>query len=355
MARPFFKRGMLLYYAKWITVKRGILILLLAFFFYRAIAQDPQFSQFYSNYLYLAPSFAGLTDKNRISFNYRNQWPEIKHGYQTYSVSFDKFIEKFSSGIGVLAYQDVAGSGRMRTTSLGIQYSFDFSITESWHARPGLHFNYTERGIDFNRLIWADQFTTTGSSVDIEPHTNEIRTMEKAGDIDFSTSFLTYSNKFWLGAAVDHLLKPNQSLYLYEGDENNQAKVPIKYSLFGGVKFVRPEKLLRPIPTSIQLAFIYKQQEQFRQLDLGVYWYHSPLVIGFWYRGIPLYKEVFNRDAFTILVGIKTGDINIGYSYDFTISKLITNTGGSHEVSVSYVFKTKPMKHKVKMVPCPEF
>jgi type IX secretion system PorP/SprF family membrane protein len=332
-------------------MRRVIIILFLISIVSRVFSQDPQFSQFYSNYLYLAPSFAGLTDKNRIAFNYRNQWPEIKHGYQTYSVSFDKFIEKFSSGIGVLAYQDVAGSGRLRTTSLGIQYSFDFNITQSWHIRPGLHFNYTQRGIDFDRLIWAEQIKPK----ETEPHSSEPRTMQNVGDIDFSTSVLTYSDKFWLGAAVDHLLKPNQSLYYYEKEEGNPAKVPIKYSFFGGVKFIRPEHLLQPIPTSIQLAFIYKQQEQFRQLDLGAYWFHSPLIAGIWYRGIPLYKEVFNRDAITLLVGVKTHDLNIGYSYDFTISKLITSTGGSHEVSISYVFKTKPLKHKIKAVPCPEF
>ncbi len=330
---------------------RKLCIILLMFIGYRAAAQDPQFSQFYSNYLYLAPSFAGLTDKNRISFNYRNQWPEIKHAYQTYSVSFDKFVDKFNSGLGVLAYQDIAGTGRMRTTSIGLQYSFDFRLTETWHARPGLHFNYTERGIDFDRLTWSDQITPDGT----QSSSQENRTMESADDIDFSTSLLTYSSKFWFGMAVDHLLRPNQSLYLYEGDEANQGKIPIKYSVFGGVKFVRPEKLLRPVPTSIQLAFIYKQQEQYRQLDLGVYWFHSPFVAGVWYRGIPFYKEVFNRDAFTLLLGFKTGDLNFGYSYDFTISRLIAKSGGAHEVSVSYVFKTKPIKHKVKMVPCPEF
>jgi type IX secretion system PorP/SprF family membrane protein len=334
-----------------LKVRRIIAILCFAAIAGRLFSQDPQFSQFYSNYLYLAPSFAGLTDKNRIAFNYRNQWPQIKNGYQTYSVSFDKYIEKFSSGIGLLAFQDVAGTGRMRTTSIGLQYSFDFRITEAWHTRPGLHFNYTERGIDFDRLLWSDQISPDG----ITSSTNEIRTLDKAGDIDFSTSLLSYSDKFWIGAAVDHLLKPNQSLYLYEGDEENQGTVPLKYSVFGGIKFVRPEKLLRPIPTSIQLAFLYKQQAQYRQLDLGLYWYRSPLVAGIWYRGIPFYKEVFNRDAMTLLIGIKTGALNIGYSYDFTISKLITNTGGAHEVSVSYSFRTRPLKHKIKMVPCPEF
>jgi type IX secretion system PorP/SprF family membrane protein len=214
-----------------------------------------------------------------------------------------------------------------------------------------LHFNYTERGIDFDRLTWSDQITPDG----IQSGSQENRTLESADDIDFSSSILTYSNKFWLGMSVDHLLKPNQSLYLYEGDEANQGIIPIKYAVFGGVKFVRPEILLRPKPTTIQLAFIYKQQEQYKQLDLGVYWFHNPFVAGIWYRGIPFYKEVFNRDAFTVLLGFKTGDLNLGYSYDFTISRLISKTGGAHEVSVSYVFKTRPLKHKVKMIPCPEF
>jgi type IX secretion system PorP/SprF family membrane protein len=332
-------------------MRRAFCILLLASVVFRGLSQDPQFSQFYSNYLYLAPSFAGLTEKNRIAINYRNQWPEIKYGYQTYSVSFDKYIEKFRSGLGILIFQDVAGSGRLRTTSVGLQYSYDFRITENWHMRPGLHFNYTERGIDFEKLLWNDQISASGNS----PVSAELVPMEKADDIDFSTSVLTYSDRFWLGASVDHLLRPNQSLYFYDDEDGNPAKVPVKYSLFGGVKFIRPEHLLRPIPTSIQLAFLYRQQQQFRQLDLGVYWYHSPLVAGIWYRGIPLYKEVFNRDALTALVGIKTKNMNIGYSYDFTISKMIAKTGGAHEVSISYTFKTKPLKHKIKAVPCPEF
>jgi type IX secretion system PorP/SprF family membrane protein len=317
----------------------------------RIHAQDAQFSQFYSNYLYLAPSFAGLTEKNRIAFNYRDQWPEIAHGFKTYSVSFDKYLEKFRSGLGILLFQDVAGSGRLRTTDIGIQYSYDFSLTQTWHMRPGLHFNYTQRAIDFDKLLWNDQISASGNS----PTTAELPPMEKAGDMDLSVSILSYTDRYWIGGGMDHLLKPSQSLYFYEEENGNPGRVPVKYSIFGGVKFLRNEHLLQPIPTSLQLAFLYRQQKQFRQLDLGIYWYHNPFVVGFWYRGIPLYKEVFNRDAFTVLIGLKTRNMNIGYSYDFTISRLITNTGGSHELSLSYTFKTRPLKHKPRAVPCPEF
>ena len=335
-------------------MKRAVLILLTLLCMRPSQGQDPQFSQFYSNYLYLAPSFSGLTDKNRLAINYRQQWPEISNGYLTYSVSFDKFIEKFSSGIGVLVMQDIAGSGMLRTTNLGLQYSFDFRATSEWNLRPGMHFNYTQRDIDFDRLIWNDQISAPGF-IGTPPATAELVPMEHIGDIDFAASVLAYSERFWIGGSVDHLLRPNQSFYFYEEEGGNPAKVPLKYSFFGGMKFIKNENLLRPIPMTLQLAFLYRQQEKFRQLDLGIYWYRSPLVIGLWYRGIPFYREVFNRDAFTLLAGVKSRNISIGYSYDFTISRLMTSTGGAHEISVSYTFKTNPIKMRPRMVPCPEF
>jgi len=335
-------------------MRRTLVILFLLSCLYNLKGQDPHFSQFYSNYLYLAPSFSGLTDKNRLSVNYRKQWPEIKTGYTTYSASFDKFIEKYNSGIGVLAMQDIAGTGMLRTTNIGLQYSFDFGVTSKWHLRPGMQFNYTQRDIDFDKLIWNDQISAPDVIGNL-PSTAELVPMEHIGDIDFSTSLLAYSERLWIGAGVDHLLRPNQSFYFYEEEEGNPARLPLKYSVYGGTKFIKNESLLRPVPMTLHLAFIYRQQETFRQLDLGVYWYRDPMVIGLWYRGIPLYNEVFNRDAFTLLLGLKTKNFSIGYSYDFTISKLMTNSGGAHEMSVSYTFKADITRTRPRMIPCPDF
>ncbi|GAH71860.1 unnamed protein product, partial [marine sediment metagenome] len=78
-----------------------------------SFAQDPQFSQFYANPLYLAPSFAGATEENRIALSYRNLWPALPGVFLTYSFSFDKFFESFNSGLGILVTHDRAGSGRL--------------------------------------------------------------------------------------------------------------------------------------------------------------------------------------------------------------------------------------------------
>jgi type IX secretion system PorP/SprF family membrane protein len=83
-------------------LKRIKYIVILAFIlFVDGYSQDPTFSQFYANPLYLSPSFAGATEEYRLGMNYRNQWPAVPGVFHTYSISFDKAMPNFNSGIGV--------------------------------------------------------------------------------------------------------------------------------------------------------------------------------------------------------------------------------------------------------------
>lgn len=333
-------------------MKKWVLIIGLLTMAILCMGQDPQFSRFYSNALYLAPSFAGSTGQNRLALTYRNQWPSITQGYKTYSASFDHYFEKLHSGAGVLFLRDEAGSGSLTSTSISLLYNYDFRIKNTIHIRPGFYFSYNERSIDFNKLVWRDQMSAGGNA----PASGEVVSYSNVGDLDFGVSGIIYGEKFWAGTSVDHLLHPNQSLYEQEYSDNNEALLPTKIQAFGGVRFVVKETLLRPTPTVLQLAFLFKNQAGFNQLDLGFYWNYEPLVLGIWYRGIPIVKNSALNDALVLLVGYKSDRYNIGYSYDFTTSKLITSSGGAHEISLSFTF-SKPNKKRrpKKMVPCPEF
>ncbi len=313
-------------------------------------AQDPQFSQFYANPLYLAPSFAGLTEGSRLGANYRNQWPQLPGKFVTYTFSYDHWFDQYDSGAGILFMQDMAGSGNLRTTNVGVQYSYDFPLNPEWHMRPGVHFFYTERAIDFDKLVFSDQITPGGQ----RPTTIEIPPLSRRGGVDFSFSAMAYSEQYWFGFAVDHLLRPNHSLWEFDGDDDFNAFVPIKYSVFGGTKFTRGGRLIRRLEESLQLAFLYRQQGPFNQLDLGMYWYRSPLVIGAWYRGIPGLSSG-GQDAVIFLVGYKIDQFNIGYSFDFPVSQLLGSTGGAHEISISYSWTSIRIPKRPRMVPCPEF
>ena len=39
------------------------------------------------------------------------------------------------------------------------------------------------------------------------------------------------------------------------------------------------------------LAYLFKKQGPYNQLDLGVYWFKNPFVLGLWYRGIPPFNS----------------------------------------------------------------
>lgn len=310
-------------------------------------SQDPTFSQFYANPLYLSPSFAGATEEYRFGLNYRNQWPSIpKSIFHTYSISFDKAMPNFNSGIGVLATYDVAGSGNLSTTNIGLLYSYDFSITKEWHIRPGVNFKFYYLGLDIYKLIFNSQLSGSGTTPSIYPPP-----FESVADVDFTASALAYNDRIWAGFTLDHLLAPKTSFY---GDD---ATVPIKFNLYGGLQLYKKTRLRTKLREVLSVALNFQTQSKFTQTDIGLYYYRDPLIFGLWYRGIP-FLTTQAGDAIIGLVGFKTSQVHIGYSYDFTISNLINSTGGAHEISLIYEFTSFTLgsgKKRIRAIPCPEF
>ena len=80
------------------------------------------------------------------------------------------------------------------------------------------------------------------------------------------------------------------------------------------------------------------QGKDFGQLNAGAYLdFASSIFGGMWYR-----HSWTNGDAAIFLFGVQYEAFKIGYSYDFTISRLAVENGGSggaHELSVTLNFE----------------
>jgi type IX secretion system PorP/SprF family membrane protein len=328
-------------------VKRIIYLVGLSFIILTdSFGQDPTFSQFYANALYLSPSFAGATNEYRLAVNYRDQWPAVPGVFNTYSISFDKAMPNFNSGIGVLATYDVAGSGNLSTTNIGLLYSYDFNINKEWHIRPGVEFKFYYLGLDIGKLVFNSQITGSGTSPSVTPPP-----FDNVADIDFATSALVYNSRTWAGFTLDHLLTPKMSFY------GNDATLPVKFNFYGGTQILKQTRLRQKTQEILSVAVNFQKQGKFYQSDLGLYFYKDPIIFGIWYRGIPLVTSQVG-DAIIGLIGIKTNQLHIGYSYDFTISNLIGSTGGAHEISLVYEFNNLSLgqlKKRIRAIPCPEF
>jgi hypothetical protein len=154
---------------------------------------------------------------------------------------------------------------------------------------------------------------------------------------------------------------PNQSL------TNGTARVPMKLTVFGGYKHLVSKKRTRPRygeePESVTFVLHYRKQGIYDQLDLGAYWIRDPFTIGAWFRGLPVFSKSDTKygglDAVIILVGYKINPkLRIGYSYDITVSGLLSHTGGANEISLVYIFNQDNLlqkRHRQAIVPCPIF
>lgn len=341
--------------------KKYLLVVLALALSQSVLAQDPQFTQFYAAPLYLNPAFAGSALAPRITANYRNQWPAITN-YVTTLVGVDHYFDKINSGVGLLIQSDNQGQGRIQSTEIGLQYSYQFQVSESSFVRLGLQGSYVNRNINYFGLTFGDQFNDRGfitGSLTADPVAQG--GFPKNKYLDFSTGGLFYSDWFWIGASAHHINRPDQGFFV-----GGRSRLPVKGSIQAGLRIPLAgftglgDEQDREI--SFSPVILYKFQGKYDQVDVGAYLTYSPLTIGAYYRGIPFKKydqTINNNDAVALLAGWRMENFSIGYSYDFTVSTL-GNSGGSHELSLSYIFdkpegRRSGVRRRDKRLPCPKF
>ena len=315
-----------------------------------ALAQDPQFSQYYQAPLYLNPGFTGITPRQRFVLNHRLQWPSLPQAFSTYAASYDIFINQIRSGVGVMITSDRMGSANWRSTTVSALYSYKIKLNDQIVFSPGLSFGYGTNGIDRSKLRMGDDLEYNGTSLD--PALNQI---QSPNYFDFGSGFLLYSKKLWLGASFMHMNRPNISVL---GEE---SRLPVKTAIHAGMRLELNQGLRSGRAAYLTRSFIYRMQgSSFSQLDVGVNFHIDPISVGVWYRGKPFSKDIVNsieQDALILFTGLYLKRITVGYSYDFTISQLETSSGGAHEFSLTYELPSKNDKtrKKNKLIPCPAF
>lgn len=315
------------------------------------VSQDAQYTQFYAAPIHLNPAFAGSSVESRLAANYRNQWTETPNSWQNYSISYDRFFPSINSGIGILAYRDQAGQGALSNTSVGLQYAYEVRVKRHLYFRPSFEMSYHVKSINFNDLLFTDQLIREFNPASLESNITEPVTF-----LDFASGFIFNSKVFWVGASIHHLGEPDESLYGQSG-----AILQRKYSIHGGYRLKLKNQFNKRTKNEMVFAANFKKQGTYDQLDLGIYFELSPLVIGAWYRTLPFKSNgyaQFNHDAISIILGYHFGKYKIGYSYDITVSQLgVGSTGGSHEISIIYEWANKKNRKlsKRRIIPCAKF
>jgi type IX secretion system PorP/SprF family membrane protein len=319
-----------------------LLTTLTSFIIFTLRGQDAYFSQFFANRLYLNPGWAGIEEYNRLSLNYRNQWPSANNNFVTYQASYDQFVEPLHGGIGIKVFNDNQGKGIISEFGISAIYSYHLYVSRSVTINAGFETSYIQRRLNTSNFIYGDMLNPDGS---VNPQGAESYGNFRKSYPDFALGLTGFYKNFYTGTAMYHLLKPVHSL-----SNDPDALLSRKFTYFAGGIIPVYEKRLGKEVFQISPNLIYVQQRNLSQLNYGLeFLYESIYVGGIWLRQ----NLGINYSSLIFSAGITADKIRLRYSYDFQLShpSISLPALGSHEVSLILLMNAKKKK-KHRAIKC---
>ncbi len=336
------------------AIKFGLLITSLSGVILTSHAQDPAFSQFFSSPLNINPALtANINADWRVISNLRDQWIGPASPYATGTVSYDRKImqnklpgmveEKNTLGVGAMLMYDYAMSGVVKSTYASVNMSYNVKLSEGFYLHrlaAGFGGIYGRRYVDFGRVDFEEQFTGTGFNVNLP--TGELALSNMRGYFS-SSAGLTYSisserSNVDIGVAAFHLNRPKQTFL----EDEHQILAMRKVAHMNYETYLNDYLLL-----NANAIYQFQADASYYSIGaaLGYILPTSTDVIlngGFWY---------WSKNAIIPYVGIMYQNMQFGFSYDYTISKLNIAPRKPHTWEVSLIIRG--VSGPRQTIPCP--
>ena len=330
-------------------------------------AQDAHFSQYFSSPLTLNPAQTGLIQSDwRASANFRTQWYTVSDNpYVTGTVAYDmpllrgKLPEGDGLGIGVMGLFDRAGAGGYQNTTLAISLAYHkaFGMDKQHTVSLGVQGAFVQKSIHADKLVFGDQFNPSLPNY-IQSQTAEQFVNADITYPDFNVGAL-YSGKIsefstiYVGGSYFHLTNPEEK-FLNSSGAGVTLQVNSRYSGYLGGSFQLNPNLMGYVSTMYQqqgpaweylvggaVGFIMNPDHSDQAKNTVFY-------LGGWYRF---------GDAIAPYIGFEWSRMQIGISYDVTLSNAAaaTNGQGAYEVSVIYNGFINKVFQRSYNYACPKF
>ena len=244
---------------------------------------------------------------------------------------------------------DNAGSGILRTTQASLMYAYNLRASKNLYFNLAVQGTFYQKALNWDLLQFGDQIDPQQGFVlptsETPPDNTSVMFPDFSAGMVFGWKGILHG-----GVAVHHLTQPDMAFY-----SQNENKLPMKITGHMGVNislegssqgFLEEEEPRFYLSPNV----LYQQQGEFHQLNAGIYVVRLPIIVGGWFR-----HNFENADALILLIGLSHNNLKIGYSYDITLSKLKSNTGGAHEVSVAWQFACIEKRRKIRAIKCPSF
>lgn len=295
-------------------------------------AQDAILSQFFSSPMYLNPAFTGTEMGYRMVTNYRNHpFPETTN-FSTLNASLDVYVPALYGGLGLIVTSDYQGNLAWKNHVSAI-YATHLQLSRTWHLNFGLQAGYFRRDIRWDNLDFMD-------SNQPPPEQDHVHAP------NFASGLLVFNDWVYGGIATHHITEPRQSLY-------SDERLPRKYTAHLGF-YLAPSEIRRAntllVDFFVSPNIIFQNQGGFNRINYGLYAGVESIVAGAWYR-----QNLEEPSAIIFLAGISQGNLNIGYSYDYSLSGFTDVKHGIHEISISYILMTEKQMRRAKRLQFPRY
>jgi type IX secretion system PorP/SprF family membrane protein len=316
-------------------------------------AQDFQFSQFYAAPLYLNPALTGISQETRMGSVYRNQWPGLDYQFTAFTAYVDHYSFDYKSGMGLSVSSFSEEFLKLNTTEVSGYYAYNLQLSERANFQLGTQISYIQKRGTLENLLFGDQIdvfnqTTLPSSADA------VGGLEPFSYFSLGLGGVLTWDKLWVGISGHHLNRPNMAFYVRDGQTQHWPK----YSLQAGytIPLEEPEFWEEGSGKFVHFMANYKRQGPFQFVDAGVQVLLNQLVVGAGLRGMPIQSDLPKRESIIGLFGLNlSSGLAVGYSYDYPISDVGSQTLGSHELSLRYQFfygTPKSRGQRSRVLPC---
>lgn len=310
------------------------MFLLIVFHFKMNAQVDPHFSQYYVYPAWLNPALTGAIDGDyRASAIFRKQWGGID-GFSTSGISAD-MVTNNSFNVGAALMQQKAGVGgyTFLTGNLSLAYTgIKFDAAGLKRLVFAMQGGILDRRFDRSKFTLGDQWNPiTGynpSVISADILAKNISTVFDmgAGVLYYDASPFKKANVF-IGFSAAHITQPEDPFT----DGAIKSKLPVRYTLHGGIKFNINEAL------TIVPNLLYLRQGNAEEKMIGGY----AQIKGNSYFDFLAGANYRVNDAVVTFVGFNYKNITMGLSYDVATSDLARNINNinSFELSLSCLFR----------------
>lgn len=341
-------------------------IILLVFMTTLLKAQDPSFSQFYANRIYLNPSLAGLDKGISVSGNYRMQWKSVDNGFKTYGATVEIQEPFIRSGFGLTFFQDVEGLAGLTTTSFGIAYAYTIPM-ENHNIHIGMQGLFYEKSVDWSKIVFSDQLDPVYGVVRpsaVDPGLDRVKYTDFniGATWRFQSTLKLGKKKFKdthnsLGISLHHAQNVFRNSGADESLQNLNTKTPPRITIHGGS--VIPLMFLggnKKKTVSLSPNFKYDRQgnnllrgkENFQIFTYGAYIIYEGVYMGAMYQHKFLVSAPKHTNAFIFSFGAhfesgkKGNNYFVGVSYDANATGVGATAGGVYELAFRCNFSGAP-------------